>query len=88
MQVAVDGSPLRAGRIEDTRLGAREILVCASSFMTLHAGDVILTGFPGASAAIVPGATVACTVGGIGTPCIPGRDPPLIASELPPVPIA
>ena len=35
--------------------------------MTLHPGDVILVGFPGASATIAPGVTVHCTVGGIGT---------------------
>ncbi|WP_077487624.1 fumarylacetoacetate hydrolase family protein [Sinomonas mesophila] len=46
LRVAVDGSPLCAGRIENLSWGLEEILVHASSFMTLHPGDVILTGFP------------------------------------------
>ena len=65
--VAVDGSPLPPGRVADLGWGLEEILVYASSFMTLHPGDVILAGFPGTSAAIGPGATVECTVGGVGT---------------------
>lgn len=43
-----------------------EILVYLSSFMTLHPGDLVLTGFPAATAPIRPGDTVTCRVGGIG----------------------
>jgi 2-keto-4-pentenoate hydratase/2-oxohepta-3-ene-1,7-dioic acid hydratase in catechol pathway len=43
-----------------------EILVYLTSFMTLHPGDLVLTGFPAASTGIQPGDTVTCRVGGIG----------------------
>jgi 2-keto-4-pentenoate hydratase/2-oxohepta-3-ene-1,7-dioic acid hydratase in catechol pathway len=43
-----------------------EILVYLTSVMTLHPGDLVLTGFPAASAGIRPGDTVTCRVGGIG----------------------
>lgn len=66
MVVAVDGSPLAPGRIADLGWSVEEILVYASSFMTLHPGDVILTGFPGASAPIVPGQAVECRIGASG----------------------
>ena len=43
-----------------------EILAYLTSFMTLHPGDLVLTGFPAESAAIVPGDTVSCHIAGIG----------------------
>jgi 2-keto-4-pentenoate hydratase/2-oxohepta-3-ene-1,7-dioic acid hydratase in catechol pathway len=43
-----------------------EILAYLTSFMTLHPGDLVLTGFPAESAAIVPGDTVSCRIAGIG----------------------
>lgn len=43
-----------------------EILVYLSSFMSLYPGDLVLTGFPAATAPIRPGDTVTCRVGGIG----------------------
>lgn len=64
--VAIDGAPLPAGAIADLGWGVEEILVYASSFMTLRPGDVILTGFPGTSAPIAPGQTVEAIIGGIG----------------------
>ncbi|MDQ4502144.1 fumarylacetoacetate hydrolase family protein [Sinomonas sp. ASV322] len=67
VRVAIDGEPLPAGRIADLGWGLEEILVYASSLMTLHPGDAILSGFPGAAAPIVAGNVVECSVGGIGT---------------------
>jgi 2-keto-4-pentenoate hydratase/2-oxohepta-3-ene-1,7-dioic acid hydratase in catechol pathway len=43
-----------------------EILVYLTSFMTLHPGDLVLTGFPAECAQMVPGDTVVCHVEGIG----------------------
>jgi 2-keto-4-pentenoate hydratase/2-oxohepta-3-ene-1,7-dioic acid hydratase in catechol pathway len=34
--------------------------------MTLHPGDLVLTGFPAESAPIVPGDSVTCHIAGIG----------------------
>lgn len=64
--VAMDGAALPSGTVADLGWGLEEILVYASSFMTLRPGDVILTGFPGSSGTIAPGQTVACRIGGIG----------------------
>jgi 2-keto-4-pentenoate hydratase/2-oxohepta-3-ene-1,7-dioic acid hydratase in catechol pathway len=34
--------------------------------MTLHPGDLVLTGFPAEAAPIVPGDTVSCHIAGVG----------------------
>lgn len=64
--VAIAGAALPAGTIADLGWGVEEILVYASSFMTLRPGDVILTGFPGQSGAVAAGQSVECRIGGIG----------------------
>lgn len=66
VEVAIDGVPLPGGTVSGLGWGIEEILAYATSFMTLHPGDVVLTGFPGTSAAIAPGQEVSCRVGGIG----------------------
>ncbi|MBB6404090.1 fumarylacetoacetate hydrolase family protein [Arthrobacter sp. AZCC_0090] len=43
-----------------------EILVYLTSFMILHPGDLVLTGFPAECARIEPGDTVSCRIEGIG----------------------
>jgi len=40
--------------------------VYLTSFMTLHPGDLVLTGFPAECAPLAPGDTVVCRVEGIG----------------------
>ncbi|MDQ4490624.1 fumarylacetoacetate hydrolase family protein [Sinomonas sp. ASV486] len=65
--VGIDGARLPGGTVADLGWGIEEILVYASSFMTLHPGDVILTGFPGTSGTITAGQHVECRIDGIGT---------------------
>ena len=43
-----------------------EILVYLTSFMTLHPGDLVLTGFPAECARHAAGDTVSCHIEGIG----------------------
>jgi 2-keto-4-pentenoate hydratase/2-oxohepta-3-ene-1,7-dioic acid hydratase in catechol pathway len=61
-----NGTELKAASSADLGWGVDEILVYLTSFMTLHPGDLVLTGFPAECAPIVPGDTVTCYVEGIG----------------------
>jgi 2-keto-4-pentenoate hydratase/2-oxohepta-3-ene-1,7-dioic acid hydratase in catechol pathway len=61
-----NGSALATASTADLGWKVDEILVYLSSFMTLHPGDLVLTGFPAATAPLRPGDTVTCRVGGIG----------------------
>jgi 2-keto-4-pentenoate hydratase/2-oxohepta-3-ene-1,7-dioic acid hydratase in catechol pathway len=61
-----NGTELRSASSADLGWGVPEILVYVTSFMTLHPGDLVLTGFPAECARLVPGDTVTCCVEGIG----------------------
>jgi 2-keto-4-pentenoate hydratase/2-oxohepta-3-ene-1,7-dioic acid hydratase in catechol pathway len=43
-----------------------ECLVYVTSVLTLHPGDVLLTGAPGGTGAITAGSTVTATIAGVG----------------------
>ncbi|MDV8146346.1 fumarylacetoacetate hydrolase family protein [Arthrobacter sp. B10-11] len=70
-----NGTGLRAASSADLGWGVDEILVYLTSFMTLHPGDLVLTGFPAESAQLHPGDTVTCRVEGIGELTNPVREP-------------
>ena len=78
VRIDIDGKASDPGRLADLAWGVEEILVYASSFMTLHPGDVILTGFPGGTARILPGNTVACSVEGVGVLTNPVVEAPAV----------
>lgn len=61
-----NGEALETASSADLGWKVDEILVYLTSFMTLHPGDVVLTGFPAECAPIAPGDTVTCRVEGIG----------------------
>jgi 2-keto-4-pentenoate hydratase/2-oxohepta-3-ene-1,7-dioic acid hydratase in catechol pathway len=61
-----NGVDLKAASSADLGWRVEEILAYLTSFMTLHPGDLVLTGFPAECAPIVPGDTVTCLIGGIG----------------------
>jgi 2-keto-4-pentenoate hydratase/2-oxohepta-3-ene-1,7-dioic acid hydratase in catechol pathway len=61
-----NGKELKAASSADLGWKVEEILVYLTSFMTLHPGDLVLTGFPAECARIVPGDIVTCRVEGIG----------------------
>ncbi|MFF1382932.1 fumarylacetoacetate hydrolase family protein [Arthrobacter sp. NPDC058288] len=73
--VVHNGTELRAASSADLGWGVDEVLVYLTSFMTLHPGDLVLTGFPAESAQLHPGDTVTCRVEGIGELTNPVRDP-------------
>lgn len=66
VDVVHNGTPLQAASTADLGWQVDEILVYVTSFMTLHPGDLVLTGFPAECAPLAPGDTVVCRVEGIG----------------------
>ncbi|WP_458111268.1 fumarylacetoacetate hydrolase family protein [Arthrobacter sp. R1-13] len=66
MGITHNGRTLGAGSSADLGWKVDEILVYLTSFMTLHPGDLVLTGFPAESVPLQPGDTVTCHVEGIG----------------------
>jgi 2-keto-4-pentenoate hydratase/2-oxohepta-3-ene-1,7-dioic acid hydratase in catechol pathway len=61
-----NGVELRAASSADLGWGVEEILVYLTSFMTLHPGDLVLTGFPSECASLAAGDIVTCHIEGIG----------------------
>jgi 2-keto-4-pentenoate hydratase/2-oxohepta-3-ene-1,7-dioic acid hydratase in catechol pathway len=61
-----NGAELKAASTADLGWGVDEILVYLTSFMTLHPGDLVLTGFPAECASLSAGDTVTCRIEGIG----------------------
>lgn len=61
-----NGKELRRASSADLGWKVDEIMVYLTSFMTLHPGDLVLTGFPAECARILPGDVVECRVEGIG----------------------
>lgn len=61
-----NGKELRSASSADLGWKVDEIMVYLTSFMTLHPGDIVLTGFPAECARIEPGDVVECRVEGIG----------------------
>ncbi|MGZ4660800.1 MAG: fumarylacetoacetate hydrolase family protein [Arthrobacter sp.] len=61
-----NGVELTTASSADLGWKVEEILAYITSFMTLHPGDLVLTGFPAESAPIVPGDTVSCHIAGVG----------------------
>ncbi|WP_426996176.1 fumarylacetoacetate hydrolase family protein [Pseudarthrobacter sp. N5] len=66
ISIVHNGNELKAASSADLGWNVDEILVYLTSFMTLHPGDLVLTGFPAECARIQPGDTVTCRVQGIG----------------------
>lgn len=66
VDVVHNGTPLRAASTADLGWKVDDILVYLTSFMTLHPGDLVLTGFPAECVPLAPGDTVVCRVEGIG----------------------
>ncbi|HJV99529.1 MAG TPA: fumarylacetoacetate hydrolase family protein [Arthrobacter sp.] len=66
ISIVHNGTALEPASSADLGWKVDEILVYLTSFMTLHPGDLVLTGFPAECAPISPGDTVTCRVEGIG----------------------
>jgi 2-keto-4-pentenoate hydratase/2-oxohepta-3-ene-1,7-dioic acid hydratase in catechol pathway len=67
LTIAVNGETRQASNTKYMILGVQELIELASSFYTLHPGDIITTGTPEGVSPIVPGDTVVATVEKVGT---------------------
>jgi 2-keto-4-pentenoate hydratase/2-oxohepta-3-ene-1,7-dioic acid hydratase in catechol pathway len=63
----VNGEMRQMASTRDMVFGIRQLIVFASSIMTLEPGDVLLTGTPAGVSPIVPGDVVEIKIEGIGT---------------------
>ena len=67
LRIAVNGEQRQQSNTRYLILGVPELIELASSFYTLHPGDVIYTGTPEGVSPIVPGDEVVATIEKIGT---------------------
>jgi 2-keto-4-pentenoate hydratase/2-oxohepta-3-ene-1,7-dioic acid hydratase in catechol pathway len=66
VSITVNGEPRQDASTSDLILGVGELIAWASSFYTLHPGDVILTGTPQGVGPVKPGDTMLATIERIG----------------------
>ena len=67
LSLSVNGEVRQQSNTADLILGIPELVEYASSFYTLHPGDVIFTGTPEGVGPIRPGDRIAASIEGIGT---------------------
>jgi 2-keto-4-pentenoate hydratase/2-oxohepta-3-ene-1,7-dioic acid hydratase in catechol pathway len=67
LEIAVNGETRQKSNTKYLILGVAELIELASSFYTLHPGDVIFTGTPEGVSPIEPGDTIVATIERIGT---------------------
>lgn len=74
-ELTVNGEPRQKANTRDLILGIPEIIEYASSFYTLHPGDIIFTGTPEGVGPVVGGDTIRVTMQGIATVEVKVRSP-------------
>jgi 2-keto-4-pentenoate hydratase/2-oxohepta-3-ene-1,7-dioic acid hydratase in catechol pathway len=67
LTIAVNGETRQASNTKNLILGVAELIELASSFYTLHPGDVFLTGTPEGVSPIVPGDKIVASIEKIGS---------------------
>jgi len=67
LTVAINGETRQASNTKNMILGVAELIELASSFYTLHPGDVFLTGTPEGVSPIVPGDKIVASIEKIGS---------------------
>jgi 2-keto-4-pentenoate hydratase/2-oxohepta-3-ene-1,7-dioic acid hydratase in catechol pathway len=67
LNIAVNGEVRQSSNTSNMILSVAELIELASSFYTLHPGDIIMTGTPEGVGQIVPGDVIVATVEKIGT---------------------
>lgn len=76
----VNGEIRQSGNTRHLQMAIPDIIAYLSSFMTLEAGDVILTGTPKGISPVYPGDQMACEIGGLGAlinPVVPDAARPV-----------
>ncbi|AKU14236.1 5-carboxymethyl-2-hydroxymuconate delta-isomerase [Azoarcus sp. CIB] len=73
LRLTLDGGTMQASNTADMLFSCAELVACASRYMTLHPGDVLLTGTPPGSGFLQspsrhlrPGQTMQLTIAGLG----------------------
>ena len=66
LELTVNGEPRQKANTRDLVIGIADLIVFASSFYTLHPGDVILTGTPEGVGPIKPGDTIEARISKVG----------------------
>lgn len=66
LSTTVNGTTVQRGNTRDMVFDIPALIAYLSSFMTLSAGDVILTGTPEGSVDVRPGDEVVCEIAGVG----------------------
>jgi 2-keto-4-pentenoate hydratase/2-oxohepta-3-ene-1,7-dioic acid hydratase in catechol pathway len=67
LEISVNGQQRQKSNTKYLILGVPELIELASSFYTLHPGDIVLTGTPEGVSPIEPGDTIVADIAGIGT---------------------
>ncbi len=67
LELTVDGEARQKANTRDLVLDVPTLISWASSFYTLHPGDILLTGTPEGVGPVVPGNTIRATIAKIGT---------------------
>lgn len=73
LSVSVNGEPRQQARTSALVLSVRRLIAFASSFYTLHPGDVLMTGTPEGVGPVAPGDVLTAFVERIGTVDVPIR---------------
>ncbi|MDB5508622.1 MAG: 5-carboxymethyl-2-hydroxymuconate delta-isomerase [Hyphomicrobiales bacterium] len=76
LELTVDGEKRQVANTRDLILDVKTLISWASSFYTLHPGDVILTGTPEGVGPVLPGNTIRATISRIGTMDVKVRELP------------
>jgi 2-keto-4-pentenoate hydratase/2-oxohepta-3-ene-1,7-dioic acid hydratase in catechol pathway len=66
LELTVNGEPRQKANTRDLVIGIADLIVFASSFYTLHPGDVLLTGTPEGVGPIKPGDTIDARISKVG----------------------
>jgi 2-keto-4-pentenoate hydratase/2-oxohepta-3-ene-1,7-dioic acid hydratase in catechol pathway len=73
LRIAVNGEVRQQSNTDNMILGVTELIEMASSFYTLHPGDIFMSGTPEGVGQIAPGDNIVATVEGIGSMEVPVR---------------
>lgn len=67
LKLTVNGEPRQIANTRDLIIGVAELIEFATSFYTLHPGDVLFTGTPEGVGPIKPGETIDASITGLGS---------------------
>lgn len=67
LELRVNGERRQHANTSEMTLGVAELVEMASSFYTLHPGDIVFTGTPAGVSPIDPGDEIVATIQGIGS---------------------